>query len=302
MPKPTWRTSFAEHQHQLTSHRHLRTACCTSGHTAMWMRRARSRLGSAWSLLAERRLDPTRPANRGYRRTSDFWVSTTDPDATPMWTAGKARLGYHDHYVVDGGKRRIILAALVTPADVMENQPMLDLLWRVRFRRKLHPRQATGDTTYGTVENIVAARGRRHPRLCPAPRLEPPHGRSIGQDDFTYDAGAGRVSLSGRVTHCARADQAHRGRDRLSGRRRDLQRLPAQGRVHRKQPRPDRPSLASTPTTWSGCAATTPPRPIRRRCASDRSGSSRSLPRPSSGMGCAASGGEGSRTSISRDC
>ena len=56
-----------------------------------------------WNLLAERRLDPKRPAKRGYRRTSDFWVSTTDPDATPMWTAGKARLGYHDHYVVDGG-------------------------------------------------------------------------------------------------------------------------------------------------------------------------------------------------------
>ena len=109
-----------------------------------------------WNLLEARRLDPKRPAKRGYRRTSDFWVSTTDPDASPMWTAGKARLGYHDHYVVDGGKRRIILAALVTPADVMENQPMLDLLWRVRFRRKLHPRQATGDTTYGTVENIVA--------------------------------------------------------------------------------------------------------------------------------------------------
>jgi hypothetical protein len=48
-----------------------------------------------------------------------------------MWTAGKARLEYHDHYVIDGGKRRIILA-LVTPADVMEYQPMLDLLWRVR--------------------------------------------------------------------------------------------------------------------------------------------------------------------------
>jgi hypothetical protein len=45
-------------------------------------------------------------------------------------------LGYHDHYAVDGDKRRIILAALVTPADVMENQPMLDSLWRVRFRRK----------------------------------------------------------------------------------------------------------------------------------------------------------------------
>ena len=46
-------------------------------------------------------------------------------------------LGYHDHYVVDGGKARIILAALVTPADVMENVPMRDLLWRVCFRRKL---------------------------------------------------------------------------------------------------------------------------------------------------------------------
>jgi hypothetical protein len=68
------------------------------------------------NLLEARRLDPKRLARRGYRRTSDFWVSTTDPDATPMGTAGKARLGYHDHYVVDGGKRRIILAALATPA------------------------------------------------------------------------------------------------------------------------------------------------------------------------------------------
>ncbi len=89
-----------------------------------------------WNLLDERRLAPGRPSHRGYRRTSDIWVSTTDPDATPMWTAGKARVGYHDHYVVDGGKRWIILAALVTPADVMENQPMLDLLWRVREKMR----------------------------------------------------------------------------------------------------------------------------------------------------------------------
>jgi transposase len=109
-----------------------------------------------WNFLEERRLDTSRPSHRGYRRTSDFWVSTTDSDATPMLTAGKARLGYPDHDVVDGGKARIILAALVTPADVMENQPMLDLLRRARFRRKLRPRQATRDTTYGTFENIVA--------------------------------------------------------------------------------------------------------------------------------------------------
>jgi transposase len=140
-----------------------------------------------WNVLDERRLAPGRPSHRGYRRTSDFWVSTTDPDATPMWTAGKARLGYHDHYVVDGGKRRIILAALVTPADVMENQPMLDLLWRVRFRRKLHPSQATGDTTYGTVENIVALEDEGIRAYVPLPDMN--HRRPFfGQDAFAYDA------------------------------------------------------------------------------------------------------------------
>lgn len=40
---------------------------------------------------------------------------------------GGTHLGYHTHYVVDGGKRRIILAVLVTPGEVMDNQPMLDL-------------------------------------------------------------------------------------------------------------------------------------------------------------------------------
>ncbi len=73
-----------------------------------------------------------------------------------MRTGTGTSLGYHDHYVVDGGRGRIILAALVTPAEVMENVPLRDLLWRVCFRRKLRPGQVTGDTTYGTVENIVA--------------------------------------------------------------------------------------------------------------------------------------------------
>jgi len=54
-----------------------------------------------------------------------------------------------------GAKPGFILNALVTPADVMENLPMLDLLWRTCFRWKLWPRQTTGDTTYATIENIV---------------------------------------------------------------------------------------------------------------------------------------------------
>ena len=90
-----------------------------------------------WRRLEARRLDPHRPSHRGYRRTSDFRVSPTDSDASPMWDWGAIRLGYHDHYVVDGGKRRLIQAALVTPADVMESQAMRDLLWRVCFRRKI---------------------------------------------------------------------------------------------------------------------------------------------------------------------
>ncbi len=69
---------------------------------------------------------PDREVVRGtYRRMADFVVSTTDPDATVMPTKGEGRhLGYHTHYVVDGGKARIIMAVLVTPSEVMENQPM----------------------------------------------------------------------------------------------------------------------------------------------------------------------------------
>jgi transposase len=101
---------------------------------------------------------PDRTITRGgYRRRSDFEASTTDPDAALMARKrGGLHFGYHDHYAVDGGKARIILGILVTPADVMENQPFLDLLWRVCFRWQLRPRQATGDTTYATVENIRA--------------------------------------------------------------------------------------------------------------------------------------------------
>ena len=92
-----------------------------------------------------------------YQRTADFRISTTDPDATPMrLKGGGTHLDYHAHYVVDGGKRRIILAVLVVPGEVMDNQPMLDLLWHVLFRWRNWPNQVTGDMTYGTTENIKA--------------------------------------------------------------------------------------------------------------------------------------------------
>ena len=118
---------------------------------------------------------PDRAVIRGtYRRTADFRVSTTDPDATPMpYGERGTRLGYQDHYLVDGGRARIIRTALVTPAEVQENQPALDLLWRARFRWKLRPRQVTGDTKYGTGPNIVAmspSSSNRYTPTSPCPR------------------------------------------------------------------------------------------------------------------------------------
>jgi transposase len=139
-----------------------------------------------WKLLEERRLDPHRPTVGSYQRTSDFRVSTTDPDATPMRTKTGMALGYHDHYVVDGGKGRIILAALVTPADVMENVPLRDLLWRVCFRRKLRPHQVTGDTTYGTVENIVAVEDAGIRAFFPLPDFDA-RTPFFGKGKFVYD-------------------------------------------------------------------------------------------------------------------
>jgi transposase len=139
-----------------------------------------------WRLLEERRLDPNRPSDRDYERMSAWRVSTTDPDATPMRTGARTTLGYHDHYVVDGGKRCIILAAFVTPADVTDNVPMRDLLWRVCFRRKIWPHQVTGDTKYGTTENIVAIENAGIHAYLPLPDMN--HRRPFyGQDEFVYD-------------------------------------------------------------------------------------------------------------------
>ena len=122
-----------------------------------------------------------------YRRTADFRVSTTDPDATPMpYGERGTRLGYQDHYLVDGGRARIILTALVAPAEVQENQPALDLLWWTRFRWKLWPRQVAGDTKYGTVENIAAIEGQGVRAYFPLSAAGRRPGR-FAATDFVYD-------------------------------------------------------------------------------------------------------------------
>jgi hypothetical protein len=143
-----------------------------------------------------------------YQRRADQRVSTTDPDATPMrHGGGPVHLGYQTHYVVDGGKQRMILAALVTPAEVMENQPMLDLLWHVRFRWRLRPRQVTGDTKYGTLENIKAIEDAGMRAYIPLFNRDNEHGAYYGSSRFTYDATQDRyICPNGQSLHLTRME------------------------------------------------------------------------------------------------
>src|SRR5215204_5061749 len=121
------------------------------------------------------------------KRTSDLRVSTTDPDATPMLMGeGEAKLGYQTHYVVDGGKARIILAALVTPYEVSENRPMLDLLWRSCFRWRIWPQHVTADSKYGTAENVSAIE-QANVRAFVALHQSGGRPNIFGKEDFTYD-------------------------------------------------------------------------------------------------------------------
>ncbi len=134
--------------------------------------------------------EPVREETHGrYQRRADFVVSTSDPDATPMRRKGGwgTQLGYHMHTVVDGGKARIILQPLVTPSEVMENQPFLDLLWRVCFRWRLRPRHVTGDTTYGAIDIIKAVEDAGIHAYVPLPDWET-RTPFFGQSAFTYDA------------------------------------------------------------------------------------------------------------------
>jgi transposase len=130
--------------------------------------------------------DRTPQEDRRDPRSSDFIVSTTDPDATHLRQRDGVRLGYQDHYVVDGGKARIILTALVASAEVAEDRPALDLLWHARFRWHLWPRQATGDKAYATFAVLRGLEEQGVRAYLPLPDLD---GRSayFGKSAFRYD-------------------------------------------------------------------------------------------------------------------
>ncbi len=108
---------------------------------------------------------------------------------------GPTVLGYQTHYVVDGGRARIILHALTTPGDVRESQPMLDLLWRVRFRWRVRPERAVGNSEFGTVENIMALEDAGIRAYFPLADTERSEGALLPPGRLRVRHRAGRVPL-----------------------------------------------------------------------------------------------------------
>ena len=79
------------------------------------------------------------------------------------------------------------LDVLVTPAEVTENLPMLDLLFRSRFRWRLQPRSVTGDAAYGTIENVSAVEKAGIRAYMVLPKHDE-RGSLLGKNEFVYDA------------------------------------------------------------------------------------------------------------------
>jgi hypothetical protein len=117
----------------------------------------------------------------------------------------------------------------------MENQAMLDLLRRVIFRWHLDPKRVVADTTYGTIENIVALEDagiRAYVPLsdfeartpfygvsqftydpehdcyrCPAGQTLPRSHASYTQEVVVYQADAATCNACPLKAHCTASDQ-----------------------------------------------------------------------------------------------
>jgi transposase len=124
-----------------------------------------------------------------YVRIADQKVCPTDPDASPMKPSGggSAVLGYKDHYIVDGGKQRIILSAFVMPASITDNTPLLDMVRWVCDRWQMQPMSATGDTKYGTIPNIVGLEQMSNRAYLPTPDISQ-RTEYYPAERFSYDA------------------------------------------------------------------------------------------------------------------
>ncbi len=234
-----------------------------------------------------------RVTSRGYQRMADFLVSTTDPDATLMETTKGADMGYRTHYVVDGGKARIIVGVLVTPSEVMDNQPMRDLVFRACFRWKLRPRHVTGDTKYGTTDNIVALEREHIKAYIPITDLSQ-RTPFFRQEDFQYDAKRDvYICPAGKELYFDRPHSTER-QLRYRARAKNCNHCPRHPPSVRRANRGAASVAVWTNSIWIGSEAITRLSRTRKPCANARSGWNPYLPKVKTGMVCVAFACDGS--------
>ena len=210
-----------------------------------------------WNLLETGRLDPERPPSGPYRRVSDRKVSRTDPDACAMLMRdGRTVLGYQDHYLVDGGRARIILHAFMTPGDVAETNVLVDQVRRTQFRRQLHPKRVIADAKYASASNIEALESAGIHAYVPLPEWDKSSTR-FKHTDFTYDA-------EQNVYRCPQGEElvprwfdakleqwVYRGRASV------VQRVCRKDQCTTSSHRDGSSAVRSTPNMWSGSGAAT---------------------------------------------
>jgi Transposase DDE domain len=164
---------------------------------------------------------------------------------------------------------------------------MLDLLWRVCFRWHLRPRQVTGDTTYGTGENIQAPEERGIRAYMPLPDWGDKAGY-FGLARFQYEAEQDVFRCpQGQVLRFLHTDYTA---ERVAYRARaavcnacpvKAQCTPsAHGRVVQR---------SFYAAYFERVRAYQQTAPMPKLCASGKCGSSHCLPRPRTGTACAAS-------------
>ena len=212
-------------------------------------------------------------------------MSSTDPDARLAGhVKAAAKMGYKAHYVVDGWQARVIVGALVTRADLQDNQPMLDLLWRTCFRWKLRPHHVTGDSVYGTLPNVKAVELAGIRAFMPI--IDYTRGKRLfNKEEFAYDperdvyvCPAGEVLKKDGVRFKQQITRYIADPDTCAScalKRAGAPTARAGGTC----------PAASTRNTTIGSGPTAGRSPTRRRRGSARCGSSRCSPRPKSGTG-----------------
>ena len=242
-----------------------------------------------WDVLAQGRLDPQRAPTGSHRRLSAERVCRTDPDAALMRAGGgRATVGYQVHYVVDGGRARIILHDPPRAGDP-RRRPRASADARPPAARVLpvaRPAPAGGGRLQVRHRREHrGAGGRGHPGLLPPGRLGGPHA-VLRPSSLRLRPRPGRVPLPpGAGPAPPPRLLPHRGLD-LPRRPSRLRCLPRAGGLHRQPPRAVAHPLVLRRVPGPGAGLPRDRRLQEGDAQAGSSGSSRCSGRPNSGTAC----------------